>query len=309
MKMIFSELKLKVALIVIGAIFVFGCAREPVVARVNGEAITQKELKAMLARAGMKEGTKVQQEGGIPKAMREGLINQLINEKLVLQAAKKENIRVDKKEVIKTYNDMVKAFPKEEDYLKRLKEKGISKDMMFKSIEKDLIMGKFMDSISRDITLSDVELKDYYDKNLQAFTTPEQLRLSIIRVDNIDEAKKIKKEIEKGADFEEMANKYPAGHGGPGVGETNWVTLDTFPPDMVKEIKRIRAGTFGGPIKGKEGYYIIKVQERKEKKVQPFDEVKEGIRNILIQQKKGERFQSWLQDTRGKAKIEILQKG
>lgn len=305
--MISSKLKLEVALLIIGSFLFLGCSREPVVARVNGEAITQKELKAMLARAGMKEGTKVQQEGGIPKAMREGLINQLINEKLVLQAAKKENIRVDKKEVMKVYNDMAKAFPKEGDYLKRLKEKGISKDMMFKSIGKDLIVGKFVDSISRDITLSDIELKDYYDKNLQTFTTPEQLRLSIIRVDNIDEAKKIKKEIEKGADFEEMANKYPAGHGGPGVGETNWVTLDTFPPNMVKEIKRIRAGTFGEPIKGKEGYYIIKVQERKEKKVQPFDEVKEGIRNILIQQKKGERFQSWLQDTRGKAKIEILQ--
>jgi foldase protein PrsA len=178
------------------------------------------------------------------------------------------------------------------------------------SIEKDLIMGKFVDSLSRDITVSDKEIEDYYDKNLQAFTTPEQLRLSIIKVDNIDEAKKIKKEIEKGADFEEMANKYPAGHGEPGVvGETNWVTLDTFPPDMVKEIKRIRAGTFGGPIKGREGYYIIKVQEKIEKKVQPFDEVKENIRNILIKQKRGERFQSWLQDARGKAKTEILQKG
>ncbi|MEK6582765.1 MAG: peptidylprolyl isomerase, partial [Nitrospirota bacterium] len=153
------------------------------------------------------------------------------------------------------------------------------------------------------------ELKGYYDNNRQAFAVAEQLRLSIIKTPNIEEAKKIKKEIEKGAAFEGMANKYPAGHTGPGEGETGWITLDTFPADMAKAIRKIKAGTAGGPIKGREGYYIIKVLEKKEKKVQSFDEARENIRNILMQQKARDKFRAWLQDTRKNAKIEILQKG
>ena len=306
--MISSKLKLGVALLIIGSFLFLGCSREPAVARVNGEAITQKDLALLLKHAGIKEG-KTQQAGDIHKAMLQALTNQLINEKLMLQAARKEKIAADKKEVMKVYSDMVKAFPKEEDYLQRLRQKGLTKDMILKSIEKDLVVGKFRDSLARGVSVSEEELKGYYDNNRQAFAVAEQLRLSIIKTPDIEEAKKIKKEIEKGAAFEGMANKYPAGHTGPGEGETGWITLDTFPADMAKAIRKIKAGTAGGPIKGREGYYIIKVLEKKEKKVQSFDEARENIRNILMQQKARDKFRAWLQDTRKNAKIEILQKG
>ncbi len=118
--MIFTGIRLRIALIVIGGFLVFGCARESVIAKVNGEAITKKDIKALLAHAGIKDESKIKQDGA-HNAMRQELINQLINEKLLLQAANKENIKVDKKEVMRKYNDMIKAFPKEEDYLKKLK--------------------------------------------------------------------------------------------------------------------------------------------------------------------------------------------
>lgn len=308
--MFFPGLKVRIALVLIGGFFIFGCAREPVVARVNGEAITKKEIAVLLKHGGIKEGVKESpEEAERRKAIRQELLNQIINEKLVLQTAKKENIKVDKKEVMNAYTNIVRSFPKEDDYLKKLKERGMSKDTVLKSIEKDLTVRKFKDSLSKDITISDKELKDYYDKNLETFTTPEQLRLSVIKVNSIEEAKKIKRKIGEGANFEEMAMKYPAGHTGPGAGETGWVTIDSFPSDMAKEIKKIRAGAFGGPIKGREGYYLIKVKERREKKVLPFDEVKMNIRHILTQQKKEEKFQAWLREVRNKAKIEIFEKG
>jgi len=305
--MIFSGSKWRVILIVIAGFFIFGCAKETIIARVNGETITRKDLKDMLKRAGIKEA-KTKEGKDAHRAMYPQLIDQLINEKLVLQAAKKENIKVDKKEVIRSYDEMVKTFPKEEDYLKGLKEKGMSKDMVLKHIEKDLIIGKFKETLARNLDIPDKELQDYYDKNLHAFTTTEELKLSMIKVNSIEDARKVKKELEQGASFEEMAYKHPAGHAEPG-GETGWITLGTFPADMAKEIRKIKAGFFGGPIKGREGYYIIKVQEKKEKKVRSFDEVKENIRHSLLQQKKEERFRSWFQDTRKNAKIEVLQKG
>lgn len=307
--MISSKLKLGVALLIISSFLFSGCSREPVVARVNGEAITQKDIKVLLRHAGIKEDPKMFQGGNTHNTMQQELLTQLINERLMLQAAGKAKIKTDKKEVMKVYADMVKAFPKEEDYLRRLKQKGLTKDMILKSIEKDLVVGKFRDSLSMSVSVSEEELKAYYDNNRQTFAVAEQLRLSIIKTTNIEEAKRIKKELDKGAGFEEMADKYPAGHTGPGQGETGWITLDTFPADMAKAITKIKTGASGAPIKGREGYYIIKVLEKKEKKMQSFDEVRENIKNILMQQKARDKFQSWLQDARKNAKIELLQKG
>ncbi len=304
--MISSKLRREFALLIIGSFLFLGCSREPVVARVNGEAITQKDLNLLLKHAGIKED-KAQQAGDGHKAMLQELLNQLINEKLMLQAARKEKITADKKEVMQVYNDRVKAFLKEGDYLQRLKQRGLTKDMVLKSIEKDLLVAKFKDGLASAVSVSEEELKGYYDNNRQGFAVAEQLRLSIIKTPDIEEAKKIKKDIDKGASFEEMANKYPAGHTGPGEGETGWITLDTFPADMAKPITKIKAGTAGGPIKGREGYYIIKVLEKKEKKVQSFDEARENIKNILAQQKARDKFHAWLQDARKNAKIEVLQ--
>ncbi len=299
------KLKGKLALITILGVLVFGCEREPVVAKVNGEAITRKDLKTLLEHAGIKEGA--QQTAEAHKGLRQELLNQLINEKLALQAARKAKIKVEKTEVMKAYDSIIAgAAMKEEDFLKKLKERGMSKEKFIRSVENDLTIRRYMDSFGKEITVSDDELKAYYDGNLPAFTMNEQLRLSIIRVDNPEEAGKIKRELDKGAKFEDMAQKYPAGHTGPGGTETGWVTLDTFPRDIAKEIGKIKAGSFAGPIKGKEGYYLIKVIEKREKKVNPFGEVKENIRHMLIQQKLGERFQNWLQNERKQAKIEVM---
>jgi len=296
-----------IALIVIGWLLISGCEREPVIAKVNGEAITKKEITTLLGHGGIKEGSP--EEDIRYKAVRQELLSQLINEKIVLQAARKEKIKVDKKEVMDAYSNIVRSFTKEEDYLKKLGERGMTKDIVFRSIEKDITIRRFKDTFIKDISISDTEIKDYYDKNLQNFTTAEQFRLSVIKVNNLEEAKKIKKDIEKGAKFEEMATKSPAGHTGPGVGDPGWVTINTFSADIAKEIKKIKAGAFGGPIKGREGYYLIKVLERREKRAQNFDEARENIRHILTQHKKEERFHAWLQDVKSKAKIEIFGKG
>lgn len=237
------------SLIIISGFFIFGCTKNPIVAKVNGEAITQKDIDVLLTHSRIKEEGKISpQKSDLYRTMRRGLLNHLINERLMLQAAKKENIKVVKKEVMNAYSNIVSSFPKEEDYLKKIKERGMSRDIVLKSIERDLTIRKFKDSLSRNLAISEGELKDYYSKNLQA----------------------------------------------------------SFPSEMAKEIKKIKTGDFGGPIKGREGYYLIKVQDRKEKRVAPFDEVRENIKHLLIEQKKEERLQSWLQEAKKKAKIEIF---
>jgi foldase protein PrsA len=304
-RMIISTFKRKVIPIIIGILFISGCAREAVIARVNGEPILKRDLNNVLRRSGIKVDLKTEKGEDAHRAMYPNLVEQLIDERIVLQAARKEKIKVDRKEVQKSYNDSIKTFNKEADYIKHLKEKGLTKIMVLKFMEKDLTIEKFKEHLAKDLDIPDKELRDYYEGHIQTFETPEQVRLAFIKTDNPVHAKRIKKELEHGANFEEVASKYPAGHAERG-GESGWVTLNTFPSDMVREIRKIKTGHFEGPIKGREGYYIIKVQDRREKSVKPFDEVKDNIKHTLLLVKKEDKYQNWLQDAKKNAKIEVL---
>jgi len=252
----------------------------------------------------------VRQEGAAHEGLKQEIVNQLINERLVLQAARKANIKVQKTEVMKAYDGIVAgASMKEEAFLRKLRERGMSKDRFIKSVEDDLMIRKFRDTLAGEVAISDNELKDYYNSNRSAFTVGDQVRLSVIRVNGLEEAKKVKREIDKGAKFEDMSRKYPGGHKEQGAGETGWVTIGTFPRDIAQEIGKIKAGSFAGPIRGKEGYYLIKVIEKMEKNVSPFDQVKENIRHALLQQKVEDTFRTWLQNERKQAKIEVVKRG
>lgn len=300
--MFYSSLKRGLILAAIAVLLFSGCERDKVVAKVNGERITEREINRLIEHGGMKT-PQTPHEQEIQKMVRTEILNQLINERLMIQAAKREKIKVDRSEVMKDYEAIVKTFPSEDDYLKRLKEKGITKDFILKSIEKDIMVAKFTDKLAKGISITENELKEYYEKNLPVFMTSEAYRLSLIKVDSIEEARKIKKEIEAGAVFEEVAKKHPAGHQEQGS-ETGWVTMGTFPKDIAKEIIKIKPGSFGGPIAGREGYYLVKVFEKREARTAPFEEVKADIMQILLQNKKNEFISNWLQQERAKAKIE-----
>ncbi len=58
-------------------------------------------------------------------------------------------------------------------------------------------------------------------------------------------------------------------------------------------------------IKGKKGYYVIRLKERKEPEPEGFDKEKASIKETLLQQKKFKTFDAWLSIIRNKSEISI----
>ncbi|MDP2232310.1 MAG: peptidylprolyl isomerase, partial [Actinomycetota bacterium] len=54
------------------------------------------------------------------------------------------------------------------------------------------------------------------------------------------------------------------------------------------------------------GWHIIKLLEKREDRQKPLDEVKDQIKQIIVQQRNADAYQTFLDDLRAKAKIEIL---
>jgi peptidyl-prolyl cis-trans isomerase C len=144
------------------------------------------------------------------------------------------------------------------------------------------------------VTVSDADVKKYYEDHKAEFTQPEMVKARHILIktpQNADEkvlseaeakANEIKEELDKGVDFAELAKQYSDD---PGTKEKGG-ELGLFPKGrMVPEFEAaafsLKPGEISKPVKSPFGYHIIQVQEKKDASVKGFAEVEPQIKQKL----------------------------
>ncbi|MCP1122829.1 peptidylprolyl isomerase PrsA [Bacillus sp. 3103sda1] len=143
------------------------------------------------------------------------------------------------------------------------------------------------------------------EKDIKARYKPD-IRASQILVNDEETANDIKRQLNSGASFEELAKKYSEDT----VSKNNGGDLGYFGPGkMVPEFEeaayKLNVGEISEPVKSPKGYHIIKLTDKKE--LQPYDEVKDSIRKTI----ENERIQdnTWrqkvLSDELKKANIKV----
>ncbi|WP_440603350.1 peptidylprolyl isomerase PrsA [Bacillus sp. GB_SG_008] len=143
------------------------------------------------------------------------------------------------------------------------------------------------------------------EKDIKARYKPD-IRASQILVNDEETANDIKRQLNSGASFEELAKKYSEDT----VSKNNGGDLGYFGPGkMVPEFEeaayKLNIGEISEPVKSPKGYHIIKLTDKKE--LQPYDEVKDSIRKTI----ENERIQdnTWrqkvLSDELKKANIKV----
>ncbi|RMF93627.1 MAG: hypothetical protein D6734_09710 [Candidatus Schekmanbacteria bacterium] len=215
-----------------------------------------------------------------PKTHRADLIEDLINNKidnklLVLEAEKKG---YDKKpEILK--------------YEKRIRDSLVGQKLL-------------ATVIARDLEVSEEEMKDYYEKHKDKYILPEKVLLSAILVDDENKANEIKKKLEEGADFAEIAKKESKDASGVNGGQVGWFAKNELRPSVVGKIFDLKENEIM-LAKEKEGYYILKVTKRQEERQLGFDEVKDRVRNDVYKKKYNDRVKEWTSKLRENAEIDI----
>ena len=124
-----------------------------------------------------------------------------------------------------------------------------------------------------------------------------------------DRAKKITKAfakilIEAGADFAELAGKHSQGPSGKRGGELGYFSRG----DMAKPFEDAafalkEPGELSDVIKTRFGYHLIKLEDRREAGLVPFEEVQEKLQEYLQQEKVKEAVQSYVKQLRQEAEI------
>ncbi len=248
-----------------------------VYATVNGENVTDQDVKALLRAI---PGATFNQ---LPPQNQKKVIDQAIERKLLA-------------------NEAVKS--------------GIEKSAEFKraieAIKKDLALEFWMKKIYQDTTVSEKEIKKYFEDNADKFVKPSRAKARHILVKTEDEAKKIIDELKglKGKalvdKFAELAKTKSVGPSGKDGGELGWFGQRQMVKPFSDATFALKKGEITKtPVKTQFGYHVILLEDKEVGKKATYEEVKPQIENAIKMDKFRKAVSAKAKKLRKNAKIEL----
>src|SRR3712207_6079874 len=224
---------------------------EKILATINERNITESDLNNIINEFPVERQSYFKTDSGTKQ-----LLDEVISFELIYNYAK-EN-KMDEKD---NYKNKVERFKKD-----------------------TLIQTAIADLFSK-ISVSDEEIKEFYDNNKDLFKLKEKIEASHILVDTVEEANKVINEIKSGLTFEEAAKKYSKCPSKSAGGSLGIFGKGNMVPEFEKAVFQLEKDTVSEPVKTQFGYHIIKVKEKYPETINEFDKVKNEIKTKLVQEK------------------------
>lgn len=162
------------------AILMAGCTKDNEdrkVATVNGVKISESELNSALQQT---YGTEV--------------LEDLMSNELITQEAEKQKIEVTQKELDAEYETYAEYYGGEKELLSSLEDYNMTKEDILKDLKVYLYTMKLME---KNISVTDEEIKQYYEDNKDTYVTDEDEQLAFEDVADNVEADLMKERIDE----------------------------------------------------------------------------------------------------------------
>ena len=261
--------------ITILAIAISGCARKQdpqnnVLARVSNRVITEKDLKAKIAKMPPYYQNIVSKN---PKRYVEEIIVEML-----------------------CYEEGVR--------------KGIDRDKEVKELiseaKKKIVMAKLVKNEVEDkVVVTEDEMKKFYDVHKDEFKTPEMWRASHILVGTEKEAGEMLDKLAKGERFEDLARVHSTDATASRGGDVGFFRAGQLVPDFEKAALKLEIGQTSGIVQTQFGYHVIKLTDKKEPGVKTYPEAKRAIEAELKKQKQAELFNALVLNLKNKYGVEV----
>jgi parvulin-like peptidyl-prolyl isomerase len=165
-------------------------------------------------------------------------------------------------------------------------------------VRSDIRANALSDAIYKKVTtgakVTDAEVKAYYDSHQSRYTQPQTRVVRHILVKTKALADRLYNQLKAGADFATLAKKYSQDPGSKAQGGQLTISRGQTVPEFDKVAFSLKTGELSKPVKTQFGWHIIRADKDATKSHStPFAQVKEAIRQELVQQKRNERLQKW----------------
>ncbi len=246
---------------------------EPVLALVNGRAITQMEFDARWNELSEATRARYEKDGG-----KRRFLDELITRELLMQEARR--LGLDQSDAIR-------------DKAQRYKEQLILDELL-----KDRLKAK--------VELTQAELDAYYEKHAHELLAPLKVQVFLMLLPNFPAAKDLETQVNKGGDFAKFAQRYSIDMKSKAKGgDLGPYRKDLVPPEVDAVIHQLKPGMVSAPIKTDAGYYLVMITPLDKETIQADLATRERLRQELLADKRRKRFEEVIADIRANASVRL----
>ncbi len=277
-----------------------------VVAVVNDEIITLSDLQ----REEVLKKVDVQKDERL-------LLEDMIDRKLQMAAAKRAGMDVTDKELSDAITDIMKRNSfNNKQFEDALAKEGLTLDQYKVELREQMTLSRMFNKYVRSgITVDEAEARSYYERNIKSYSLPEEIRVRQIffRVPEQAtpaEVSAVKQKAtaalaraQKGEDFTRLVKELSENDNAEQGGDLGFMRRDQVLPEIAEAVRNLKAGDVAGPIRFGGGWNVIKLEEIRTP-AQSYEKVKDEITKMLYNQKMENTYRTWLQTLRSDAHIE-----
>ncbi|HEK85240.1 MAG TPA: hypothetical protein ENO29_02645 [Candidatus Aminicenantes bacterium] len=213
-----------------------------------------------------------------PETLRE-LFDQFIEDRLILYSAKKQGLELTDSEKEAFLRRMIRNYPAEEGLSNKLAQD--------ENLMNSLLIEKYKYEKVKDATVSEEEIKQYYQEHKKDFLTPERVRVSQILVKSSDLAVKLREKLQKATEeeFHQAAREYSEAPDAYKGGVMGTFKPGDLPYDMEKVVFSLEEGKISQVFQSPYGYHIFRLDKRYAPSLLSQEEAAPIIRNLLLEKK------------------------
>lgn len=229
--------------------------------------------------------------------LKEQVLDSMILEIVLIDRAKADNVEITDEELETELSSFKSYFDSTDEYEQYLSQNNMTEDFVKETLKKELLVTKYLQQESAfidELEPTEEELKQLFEDKKDLFV---KVRASHILVDTKEEAEEIKKQLDEGANFEDLAKEKSTCPSGTEGGDLDYFTYN----DMISEFSEVafnmEIGKISEPVQSSFGWHIIKVTDKQD----TFETVDQ---DELIYQYKAMKYNEMLDKFIEDAKIE-----
>ena len=125
--------------------------------------------------------------------------------------------------------------------------------------------------------VSEPDLRTVYQEKYTSQSSGQEYKASHILVDTAEEANQLLTKLDKGFDFNSLAQEYSTGPSGPNGGDLGWFGKGQMVPTFEAAVRKMTIGTYTGPVQTQFGYHLIRLDDLREISPPSFNEVRDEL--------------------------------
>lgn len=285
-----------------------------IVAVVNDAVITEAEVVAH-ANAMLNDAEAIPEDAD-PADVHQAVLKHLIEQQVILQEAKRAAIAIHPEEVAERLGRFRQGFDSEEAFQQSLVDAGVTEEQLKQTVRDQLLVHRVIEvQVRSAISVSPQEIAHELELKPELAQPGERVRAShiLVRVDerrSEEEARAligtIRKQLEEGADFAELATQHSEDSHREAGGAMDWVAQGELLPGLDAALFALPVGQLSEPVQTRLGFHLVKVHERRNASSLSVTDANNAITQQLYRHKYQTAFARWLADLKRQAYIEIM---